>query len=245
MSKTTGLASRIRVLMTTCVVAAAVAGLITVSRAADKPGLAGKWSFNADQSDDANSQIQKAEQNSSSSGNYPGGGSTAGGGYPGGGYPGGGYPGGGYPGGRGGIGMGGIGGGGMGRGGRGQRSAGQGPSSEDLEKLARDPKTLTISQDDQKLSIVDDNGDVNTLYPDGKKHKQQDANGDTVEYKTHWDDQRLVAESKLKHSGKLTSTYELSPDGKQLFLTTRLDNSALAAPLIIRRVYDKAAVSAQ
>jgi len=33
-------------------------------------------------------------------------------------------------------------------------------------------------------------------------------------------------------------TYELSRDGKQLYVISQLENSRLSAPLVIRRVYD-------
>ena len=223
---------------------AAVAGSTGVVLANDKPDmphLTGQWTFNPSQSDNANEKIRDAEQESqvsqrSSGGSYPGGG----------GYPGGGYPGGGGIGmGRGGIG---IGGGGMGRGGMGGGGMGRGPrgavaqggeiNGDDLDTLATDPKTLSIGQDGQQVSITDDAGRARTLYADGKKHKEEDLGGQKTTIKTHLDGNRLVSESKLGHSGKLTETYELSPDGKQLFYTCRLDSSKLAGPLTIRRVYD-------
>jgi hypothetical protein len=228
----------------TCVLTIGISGAVAVLTAADRSNLAGKWSFNGNQSDKADEKIQKAQQEISMGRAPRGGGGYPGGGYPGGGYPGGGYPDGGYP--SGGIGgpMGRAGGGGgMGRGGMGRNPGGMpgggGLNGEDLERLARDPQTLAITPSDGKISIVDENGDERTLYPDGKKHKERDPNGGTTQYKTYWDGPRLATESKLKHSGKLTETYEVSPDGKRLYVTERVDNSGLAAPLVIRRVYDK------
>jgi hypothetical protein len=239
MSRTAGHLCRTRLLLTVSALAVAMPALIGLLMAADNPSLAGKWNFNAGESDNADEKIQNAQNNSAVR--------SAGGG-------GGGYPGGGYPGGVGGMGVpmgrGGMGGtGGMGRGGRGRgpggMSQGRGISGEDLQRLAQDSKTLTIGQDQQKVSLVNDTGDSKTLYPDQKKHKEKDANGQTTEFKTHWEGQRLVAESKLKHAGKLTETYEVNPDGKQLYVTERLDNSSLGAPLVIRRVYDRASGNAQ
>jgi hypothetical protein len=233
------------VLLLASALVAGLAALARLSLAENKPHLAGKWNFNQDQSDDASQKVHDAEASvKSPSGGYPGGGGSQGGGYPsGGGYPGGGYPGGGgigFPGGRGGIGGGG---GGVGRGGRRGSSTGEGggPSSEDLDKLAANPKLLRVEQDEKQITITDDNGQTRNLYPDGKKHKETDASGNSTTIKTHWDGDRLVAESKLGHSGKLTETYELSQDGKQLYAISQLDNSRLSAPLVIRRVYDSAA----
>jgi hypothetical protein len=236
---------------------AATVGFATLLRssfAADSHHLTGRWAYNQQQSDDANQKVHDAEisertQDRNSGGGYPGGGGgyPSGGGYPGGGYPGGGYPGGGgvgYPGGRVGIGVPGV--GGMGRGRRGSRPTETGgPSSEQLEQLARNPKSLNITQDEKQIEITNDDGQITRLFPDDKKHKVSDFNGDEVTVKSHWDGDRLISESKPKHLGKLTETYELSSDGKQLFITSELDNSSFASPLIIRRVFDSATTVAK
>jgi hypothetical protein len=213
-----------------------VAALVSVARAGDKPQLNGNWNFNPDQSDDAQQKVQDAQQNSqraSSGGGYPAGSTYPGGGYPGGGYPGGGYPGTGYPGGGG---MGGMGrGGGMGR--RGQGNPGGGVSSQDWDQLAANPKYLRINQHDDQIVIDDDSDNTRTLYPDGKKHEEKDADGRKTSTKTEWQGDALVTETRL-HSGKLTESYRVSSDGKQLTVISRFDNSSLAGPLSIRRVYD-------
>ena len=49
--------------------------------------------------------------------------------------------------------------------------------------------------------------------------------------------QREIAETRTG-SGKLTDTYQINSDGKQLTVTSRYENSALSQPLSIRRVYD-------
>jgi hypothetical protein len=235
------------VLLLAAAVVAGLGALARIARAQDKPHLAGKWNFNQDQSDDASQKVHDAETSARTrGGGYPGGG----GGYPGGGgggYPGGGggYPGGGYPGG-GGIGFPG-GGGGMGggrRGGGNGMGQGTGLSSQDLEQMEQNPKILDITQDEKQVTISDDDGNSRNLYPDGKKHKETDSSGHSTSIETHWDGDRLVAESKLK-SGKLTETYVLSQDGKQLRVTSQLDNSRLSAPLVIHRVYDSAAAAAK
>lgn len=239
------------VLLLACALVAGLAALARISLAQNKPQLAGRWNFNQDQSDNANQKIQDAQASAKSQGGgYPGGGGPQGGGPQGGGYPGGG--GGGIPGGRGGIGggpMGGggvgggpMGGGGMGRGGRGGGSD-QGPalSGEDVEQLAANPKMLMVEQNEQQITITNDTGKIRNLYPDGKKHKEKDSNGQSTTIKTHWKGDRLVAESRLGHSGLLTETYELSGDGKQLSVISSLDNPLLSTPLVIRRVYDRAA----
>jgi hypothetical protein len=47
----------------------------------------------------------------------------------------------------------------------------------------------------------------------------------------------LIAETKIG-SGKLTDTYQVSSDGKQLIVVSRYENSSLSGQLSIRRAYD-------
>jgi len=204
------------------------------ARAADKPHLAGRWNFNQEQSDDAHQKVQDAQQNSANArrdSGRPGGGT----------YPGGGYPGGGYPGGGIGVGVGGIGwpiGGGMGRPGHtggGQRG---GVSSEVWDQLSANPNYLRIDQKEDQVVISDDADHSRALYPDGKRHEEKDANGKKTSTKTEWNGDALVTETKLGRSGKLTETYRVTSDGKQLYVVSEFEDPSLAGPLSIRRVYD-------
>ena len=88
------------------------------------------------------------------------------------------------------------------------------------------------------MVVTDDSDRAQTLYPDGKKHDDKDANGKKVSTKTEWQGDALVAETKLSHSTKLTQSFRLSDDGKQLYVTSRLENPSLQAPVSVRRVYD-------
>ena len=57
-----------------------------------------------------------------------------------------------------------------------------------------------------------------------------------------WDKAKLHREIETKDAVKVTEEYELSPDGKQLFVTVKTDSRVVrnvqTAP--IRRVYDRA-----
>lgn len=258
MARITGFSAKVTIPFAACCL---VAALAAVSRAEDKPHLSGNWNLNPKQSDDAQAKIHDAQEHSVSSrrgsgGGYPGGGDPNGGSYPGGGggYPGGipgtDYPGGGYP--RGGMGgpMGGIGvgmpGGGGGRRGRdGVGREGSGIGGQEWEALAATPKTLKIEQREKQVVLRDDSGNTQTLYPDGKKHKEDNLQGKKVSTKTQWEGDKLTTESKLGHSGKLTETYRVTPDGKVLEVVSRLEDPSLAAPLTIRRVYDLATAPSQ
>ncbi len=211
-----------------------------VARAGDsQPKLSGRWQFNKDQSDDAQQKITDAQSNqrtsASSGGGYPGGGT--GGGYPGGGgsYPGGGGVG--FPGG-GGMGRGGMGRGGMGRGGQ-QANRGSTVSAEDWDRLGQTSKLLQVDQKSGQLVVTDDSAHAQTYYLDGKKHDDKDDNGKKISStKTDWQGNTLVAETKLEHGTKLTESFRVSEDGKELTVVSRLENSSLQGPVTIRRVYD-------
>jgi hypothetical protein len=111
-------------------------------------------------------------------------------------------------------------------------------SSEDWDRLAENPKFLRVDQRSDQVVVTDDSDRAQTFYPDGKKHDDKDVNGKKVTTKTEWQGDMLVAETKLSHSSKLTQSFRLSDDGKQLYVTSRLENSSLQAPVSVRRVYD-------
>lgn len=64
-----------------------------------------------------------------------------------------------------------------------------------------------------------------------------DDNGNKISTKTEWQGDELVSETRTG-SGKLTDTYQVSSDGKQLTVISRYESSSLSQPLTIRRVYD-------
>ena len=226
-----GFTAKAAIPVAACFVAAVLVG---GARAGDKqPQLNGRWDFNADQSDDAQQKISDAQQNGRDRGNN-------GGGYPGTGSP---RIGMGWP--LGGIGWP-IGGGGTGRHGGTGNHAGS-VSSEDWDRLAETPKSLHIDQRFEQVVVIDDSDHAQTFYPDGKKHDDQDASGKRVSTKSEWQGDVLVAETDLSHSTKLTQTFRVSEDGKQLYVVSRLQAPSLQDPVSIRRVFDltKATASSQ
>ena len=125
------------------------------------------------------------------------------------------------------------------RGGGGQGNRGGSTvSSEDWDRLAENPKFLRIDQQSDHVVVTDDSDRAQTFYPDGKKHDNKDVNGKKVTTRTEWQGDMLMTETKLSHSSKLTQSFRLSDDSKQLYVTSRLENSSLQAPVSVRRVYD-------
>jgi hypothetical protein len=184
-----------------------------------KAKLAGTWKQNKDQSDDPRKAMQQAGGNS-------------GGGHGGYGGIGGGGGGGGGGGQGGGGGMGGMG-GGRGRGGNGGGGYGQGGDT------SKDFSQLTIDQTDSMTKVTGSSGHVLALYSatdpgNAKSTSESNASAPSAE----WQDGQLVVVTQSDRGGKTTRTYELSPDGKQLYVSTRIDNPRFNEPVTFRFVYD-------
>lgn len=200
-----------------------------------KPNLSGTWILNKDESDDARKAIEDARGSSAQNGN---GQPRWGGGGPGGGGGGGwGTHGGGNPGGNG---------GGNGNGGGGsRRQNGGGPNP--LDNLSQ----LTIEQTESSIDVADDAGHELATYPAAKQSQpapssgsSNSSNGDTSNPPppptVEWKSSQLVVTEQQGRRGTTTRVFELSPDGKQLYVTTTIDNPRFKNPATIRFVYDPA-----
>jgi hypothetical protein len=185
--------------------------------------LAGSWKLNRDESDDPQQIVRDAEPPSSgTTGRYPGGGNP-GGGYPGGGNPGGGYPGGGrrggYPSGE-------------------QQNTGQNiEDNPKMQPLIHPWALLSIELKNPEIDVSDYDRHKLSLYTDGRKLQKSKDNSDQ-EVAAHWDGSRLVSDEKSPLGGKMSRTFELSQDGRQLFETLHIANGRSDTPITIRYVYD-------
>jgi hypothetical protein len=204
-----------------------------------KENLIGSWRINPDESDDARQKIEQARNrggsNNPNAGNnpYPGSGGGNGpygrpGNSP---YPGSGSP---YPGN----------GGGNGPYGRRGGGAGDNTNYEDrqqLQDLIEPATSLSFAQKEGEVDVTDDQGRKRVYLTDSRKpQKSKDAN--YQESAAHWEGARLVSEEKGLHGGRITRTYELTPDGKQLNESVRLDNTHTGL-ITVRYVFDIAASS--
>jgi hypothetical protein len=189
------------------------------------PSLAGKWTLNKDQSEDARAKMHDA----GGSGGRTGGGGGFGGRRGGMGGRGGGM------GGRGG-GAGGPGGGFGGRSG-GDRDADGGDANRggSMRSFFEPPETLTITQTADEIG-VDDGQRVLHLHPDGKKIKTEGGGSETT---TKWRGSELVVETKTERGRKIDSAYMVAPEKHQLYVTSTLEGRS-GQPITVRRVYDAA-----
>jgi len=186
-----------------------------------RTNILGAWKLNRDESDDpkARSNQRKANDPNGSRGGNSG--------------PRVGFPGGGM----GGTGMGG-----------GQRGNGgpQKDTSEDRQRYTEliDPSIrLKLERKNDKDPIVEmfgDQGRKTIFYTDGHKPDAPAGVGtDVVEAK--WDDNKLISTSPLPKKGSLTRTYEVSPDGLQLYEEVEMVIGKDKNPSRFRFVYDAVA----
>ena len=104
------------------------------------------------------------------------------------------------------------------------------------------PREMKMSQkfdNDPEVTMTDDREHRTSFYTDGRKiEKQKDP--DIKEVSARWDDKKLVTDEKGSHNGKVTRTFELSSDGKQLVETIHVTDSKGNHPINVQYVYDAA-----
>jgi hypothetical protein len=112
---------------------------------------------------------------------------------------------------------------------------------ERMRALARiafgSPQELVISNRDEIVRIVDDEGHVTELKPDGSR-VEEPAAGMTLERRTRWDKGRLVTEIKAKDGGgEVKQVY--SRDGDRLIIESTFEGEVAAKTEKLRFVYDR------
>jgi|KBSMisStaDraftv2_1062788.scaffolds.fasta_scaffold00269_31 hypothetical protein len=196
------------------VVTVAAAALVTTYADTPKPNaaLVGAWTLNKDASQLAPARGDNGEGRDGESGRNGGGGGRRRGG-------------------------GGFGGGGFGRGGGGFNGQ---PQDREAAQRMRDamrqelqaPDHMTIVTSDTTIIITTPDGHTMRLAPDGKKIKDESTG---VERKTKWDSGKLVSEVSGLGRGKITETYSIDGDAKQLHVTLDIDGPRKTSQT---RVYD-------
>jgi|HubBroStandDraft_6_1064221.scaffolds.fasta_scaffold46680_2 hypothetical protein len=186
-----------------------------------RTNILGAWKLNRDESDDPKARSNQRKVNDPNQGH--GGNSGPHVGWPGGG----------------------MGGPGMGGGQRGNGGS-QKDTSEDRQRYTEliDPSVrLKLARKGEKDPIVEmfgDQGRKTIFYTDGHKPDAPAGVGtDVVEAK--WDDNKLVSTSPLPKKGSLTRTYEVSPDGLQLWEEVEMVIGKDKNPSRFRFVYDAVA----
>jgi hypothetical protein len=194
-----------------------------------QPSLTGTWKLNRDESDDPREKLRSAMQDREQNGSTGGMGRHGG--------MGGGMGGGigmGIPGAGGGMG------GGMGHPG-GQRGGSSGSDEQHarLRDVVRAPDQVSIAQKGPEIDLTDTDNHVRKLFTDGRKLEKPKNDSTETQIKAHWDHETLVTEEKGPNGAKISHSYEITNEGKQLADTLTLETKQLNTPIIIRSVYDK------
>jgi hypothetical protein len=92
---------------------------------------------------------------------------------------------------------------------------------------------MTITQTETEIAILDKDGGLRTLHPDGKKYKDDSGN----DVKTQWENGHLVVETQRPQGSKFSETFDLGGAERQLVVTLSFQGQSLG-PVSIRRVYD-------
>jgi hypothetical protein len=186
-------------------------------QAKPRNNILGDWKLNHDESDDPHEKMQQARENSGNNGGNRGGG---------------------YGGPRIGFPGGGMGGGGMG--GPGNRGQSQGVDMDSMQGKINPPLQVNFAQKtsrDPEVDLTDEQNYTQKFFTDGRK-LQKPTDSTYEEIAAKWDGPRLVTDEKGAHGGKLSRTYELSPDGLQLWESIKINTGRGNYPVTIRYVYD-------
>jgi hypothetical protein len=200
--------------------AAAETAVESSAPAKGRAAFVGRWILDEDLSEDPRQKMQQAMQERRRGG-------------------------GGGPGGWGGLGMpaGGRGGwpGGGGRGGG--RGMGRGRPGEERTESRRPPllsffsaKDITIANVEPSVAIVEPDGLVRTLQPDGEKHDVEHAEGKVT---ARWMDDALDVET-TSGRGTVKETWTVAPDTGQLTVLVEIGSRGPMSAVTVRRVFDRA-----
>ena len=149
--------------------------------------------------------------------------------------------GGGYGGRRGGGGWPGGGGGGR-RGGYGGESVEQ---RQQMHELLSPPATMAFSATGAEVDLQDDHDRKRAFMTDGRKLKKS-KDDHYQEIAAKWDGNRLITDEKSPRGGRMSRTFELSPDGRQLYENLHIEsNGGNNRSLDVHYVYDISAQTTQ
>jgi hypothetical protein len=158
--------------------------------------------------DESDDPRKRRQDSGGSNGGGRGGGRGMGGGYPGGGH-----------------------------GGYGRRGGESDDERQKMRELFTPASAITLSMTGAEVDLVDDRDRKRAFMTDGRKlQKSKDPNYQEIAAK--FEGYRLVTEEKTPRGDKMSRTFELSEDGRQLYETLHMTAGRNNTPLVIRFVYD-------
>ena len=108
---------------------------------------------------------------------------------------------------------------------RGGYGGGESPDEQQkMHELLSPPTTMTLSMTGAEVDLMDDHDRKRAFMTDGRKlQKSKDYRYQEIAAK--WDGKRLVTDEKSPTGGKMSRTFELSPDGRQLYENLHIESS--------------------
>ena len=96
---------------------------------------------------------------------------------------------------------------------------------------------MSFGLKDPEVDVTDDHLNQLVVYTDGRQLQKKSYNN-REEVLGHWSGTELVSDEKSPLGGKMSRTFELSYDGRQLYETLHMTSGRNNSPLVIRFVYD-------
>ena len=114
-----------------------------------------------------------------------------------------------------------------------------------MHEFLSPPATMTFSMTGAEVDLMDDHDRKRAFMTDGRKlQKSKDYNYEEIAAK--WDGNRLITEEKSPRGGKMSRTFELSPDGRQLYENLHIESSGRNGHVLdVHYVYDILAETAK
>jgi hypothetical protein len=92
------------------------------------------------------------------------------------------------------------------------------------------------------VDVTDEHFHKLVFYTDGRQ-LQKSTNANYQEIAAHWNGSQLVSDEKSPQGGRMSRTFELSKDGKQVYETITIERGKNRGSLNVRYVYDIAGSS--
>jgi hypothetical protein len=105
-----------------------------------------------------------------------------------------------------------------------------------MQPLVNPSESLAIDLKNPEVDLTDDQFQKLVLFTDGRQLPKSSPK-DEQDAAAHWSGSQLVSDEKSPLGGRMSRTFELSQDGRQMYETLHIDNGKKTA-IVIRYVYD-------
>jgi hypothetical protein len=112
-------------------------------------------------------------------------------------------------------------------------------ANQKMLELLRPAMSLAVEVKDSEFDLTDENKQKRAFFTDGRK-LQKSKDDSYKEIAALWSAGRLSFDEKGPRNEKITVTFQLARDARQLIETTQVDKGKIYSPVVIRYVYDPA-----